>query len=313
MRTTQTSAQTSAPDRGVTENVVYVGVDGSDAASAAARWAADNALRRGAALCLVHGYVLTVRAFAGEVVYPIEIYEGGRNWQQDMLARAAESLADTHPGLEVRTLLRDGSGVQVLERAAEGGLATVVGAHGRHQFIDAVLGSTAAGMIAHASGPVVVVRNDPATGEVRTEGPVIVGLDGFAGSNAALGFAFEEADLRGCELIAVHSWDDSVINNLAYAFPEAIDASLIDAEETRLLAGQLAGWVDRYPGVQVDPVVLRGAPAATLLRCADQRAASLLVVGSRGRGGFLGLLLGSTSQALASHASCPVAVVRGTQ
>jgi nucleotide-binding universal stress UspA family protein len=70
----------------------------------------------------------------------------------------------------------------------------------------------------------------------------------------------------------------------------------------------LAGWQEKYPDVRVDRVVLRDRPVRALLRLAEN--AQLLVVGSHGRGGFSGMLLGSTSQALVYHSPCPLAVVR---
>jgi nucleotide-binding universal stress UspA family protein len=297
-----------------TENVIYVGVDGSEPATNAAWWAAAEAVRRRAALYLVHGYSLPMVGFAGAVVYPSEIFDSGRDRQQAMLAQTVLTLADAHPGLEVRSLLRYGPAAEVLRAVSANALLTVVGSHGTHQFADSVLGSVAVRAVTHGSGAVVVVRTDPATGTVRGDGPVLVGLDGFGDSENALAFGFEEASLRGSPLVAIHSWDDAALVGFDYATRVAVDSSLVDSEERRLLAEQLAGWADKYPDVQVRALVLRGTPTATLMRYAndDQEGGrpSLLVVGSRGRGGFSGLLLGSTSQSLIAHAPCPVAVVR---
>ncbi len=93
-----------------------------------------------------------------------------------------------------------------------------------------------------------------------------------------------------------------------------VDRDSVDEEERHLLGEQLQTWTEKYPEVPVKQVILRGRPAATLLRfCAKSGSTgqpSLLVVGSRGRGGFTGMVLGSTSHALIAGASCGVAVVR---
>lgn len=297
-----------------TENVIHAGTDGSPTAAAAAMWAAADAHLRRAALCLVHVENPVPPMFVGEIVYPAALFEADRAFQEGALNGLIDEIAAAFPGLEIRTEVHVGSSVEVLRRVARHGLMTVVGSHGTHQFVDVTLGSVAAGTVTHGIGPVVVVRSDPATGTVRGPGPIVVALDGFADSDDALAFAFAEADLRGRVLLPVHTWNDAAIDGFAYADPLVVDRTQIDAEEMRLLCEQLSGWVDRYPDVEVRPLVLRGSPAATLLQfCRDDgpEPPALLVVGSRGRGGFAGLLLGSVSQALIAHAPCPVAVVRG--
>lgn len=314
MTTVEERRHPVTPASSVEENVVYVGMDGSPTAAAAALWAAADAHHRGAAVCLVHIENLVPVGYVGEVVYPAAIFDADRAWQQAALTTVTDQIVAAFPGLEVRTVVRTGAPVEALRRAARHGLMTVVGSHGTHQFTDVTLGSIAAGSVTHGLGPVVVVRADPATGTVRGSGPVVVALDGFPDSDDALAFAFEEADFRGRVLVAVHTWNDAAIDGFAYANPVEVDRTLIDDEEERLLAEQLSGWMDRYPDVVVTQVVLRGSPAATLLRYCSAEGSGrpeLLVVGSRGRGGFVGLLLGSTSQALIAHAPCPVAVVRG--
>ena len=133
----------------------------------------------------------------------------------------------------------------------------------------------------------------------------MVGIDGSPTSEAALAFAFEAADLRGVPLVAVHTWTDYQIESTMVA---VLEGDAIDADEHRLLAERLAGWSEKFPDVSVQRLVTRYRPAHTLI---EQSAhAQLVVVGSRGRGGFAGMLLGSVSHALLHHAACPVAVVR---
>jgi nucleotide-binding universal stress UspA family protein len=123
--------------------------------------------------------------------------------------------------------------------------------------------------------------------------------------------ALEEASLRGADLIAVHTWLDYA-SDVAYATarPFVVDWNAVEIREREMLAERLAGWQEKYPDVSVRRVVSRGRPVRGLLEQATE--ARLLVVGSRGRGGFGGMLLGSTSQALVYHAPCPLLVVRPT-
>jgi nucleotide-binding universal stress UspA family protein len=132
---------------------------------------------------------------------------------------------------------------------------------------------------------VLVIR-----GQDNAVGPVVVGVDGSAGSGAAVGFAFEEAARRGTGLTAVHAW------------------GALEGAESRVLSESLAGWSQRYPEVAVRQELVRGRPAAALIE--QSRSAQLVVTGARGRGSFAGLLLGSVSQAVLHHAECPVVVVR---
>lgn len=138
---------------------------------------------------------------------------------------------------------------------------------------------------------------------------IVVGVDGSPGSRAALRWAHDEARLRGATLEAVSVWQYPMSSSLTAfgTMPPPEDLGN-DARGALLatLSEEGAGATDEVP---VTTVVAEGAPAAALLEAAKD--ADLLVVGSRGRGGFTGLLLGSVSQQCASHAACPVVVVRG--
>jgi nucleotide-binding universal stress UspA family protein len=121
--------------------------------------------------------------------------------------------------------------------------------------------------------------------------------------------AFDEASWRRAELVAVHTWlEFSSDNAYAYARQFLVDWDAIETREREVLAERLAGWQEKYPDVAVRRVVTRDRPVRCLLEHAAD--AQLLVVGSRGRGGFTGMLLGSTSQALIYHAPCPLLVTR---
>lgn len=294
-------------------NVIVVGVDGSDQAGVAALWAAAEAHRRNASLCIVHGATVLGPNFVGDEPLPSEVHDAGRRWAQRVLDKAAGAVRSDFPALAVTSEIRDEPPLDALLALSESVLMVVVGSSGSNQLVHALVGSVAARLAALASGPVVVVRSDTESELVPEDGPVVLGLDGSPDSTVAMQFAFEEASLRGVALQAVHSWDDTGVEGFLRAYPLPIDEREIEDEHRRLLSEQLAGWSSRFPEVAVERVVRRGRPVAALLTETDgaPRRAQLVVVGSRGRGRFAGILLGSTSQALIANAHCPVAVLTG--
>jgi nucleotide-binding universal stress UspA family protein len=178
----------------------------------------------------------------------------------------------------------------------------VVGTRGMGGFAGLVVGSTAVEVSARARCPVVTVR------EVGSgTGPVVVGVDGTPVGEAAIAFAFAEAATRGTDLVAVHTWTDLLVETAFAGGAAALDFAPIAQQAEEVLGERLAGWPEKYPDVRVSRHVSHERAPKALLRHAEK--AQLVVVGSRGRGGFRGLLLGSTSQHLLHHAPCPVAVV----
>jgi nucleotide-binding universal stress UspA family protein len=207
------------------------------------------------------------------------------------------------PGVEV-TQVRDRTApIQLLLAESEHARTVVLGASGKGGFEGMLLGSVAVAVTAQGTSPVAVVRQAAAP-----DGPVVVGVDGSPVSVAAVGAAFEEAAWRGAPLVAVHAWSDiEYINGL----PSELSLLLDEApkhDHERVLAESLAGWQEKFPEVEVERVLPKDRPRRQLLDWSAK--AQLVVVGSRGRGGFRGALLGSTSQALLHHAQSPVLVVR---
>jgi nucleotide-binding universal stress UspA family protein len=180
----------------------------------------------------------------------------------------------------------------------------VLGSRGLGGFTGLVIGSTAVEIAKRAHCPVVVVRG------ADHSGPVVVGVDGTPVGEAAIAFAFAAASARGADLVAVHTWTDLVLETAFAGGAAALDFAPLAQQAEEVLGERLAGWQEKYPDVRVIRHVSRERASQALLRHAE--GAGLLVVGSRGRGGFRGLLLGSTSQHLLHHAPCPVAVVRTT-
>jgi nucleotide-binding universal stress UspA family protein len=137
---------------------------------------------------------------------------------------------------------------------------------------------------------------------------IVVGVDGSPGSRAALHWAHAEARLRATTLTAVSVWQIAMMTTMPSFGAMAPVDDLTDAAEAALLAVLDEEDVHATDDVPVESVVTEGAAAPALIEVA--RDADLLVVGSRGHGGFTGVLLGSVSQHCVNHATCPVVVVR---
>ncbi|MGH9047533.1 MAG: universal stress protein [Acidimicrobiales bacterium] len=153
----------------------------------------------------------------------------------------------------------------------------------------------------------VTKRMAPARAESdSTERVVVVGVDGSKASSEALVWAAEEARLRGATLRVVHAWSLPMLNSAEYVPAEVIEEAPAAAEES--LAAQVTDVLGSSPEIGMEHEVRQGPPARVILEAA--RDAELVVVGSRGRGGFSGLLLGSVSAQVAHHAACPVTIVR---
>lgn len=301
-------------DRTSPENVIVVGVDGSAHSTSAVLWAANEAHRRRAGVRLVHAYSPVIGTFTGPEM-PLQSYdEAMADWGRTVLDQGAALVAHAFPDLAVTTDLQHALPAVALVELSERALMTVVGAHGSNRVLGVLVGSVALRLAAHGAGPVVIVRDDLRTAISDREHPVMVGLDGSEPSDEALSFAFEEASFRRTRLIAVRTWAGAPGDSFMTPYLTPTDLEDIDAEQHRLLAEQLAGWSEKYPDVPVHSVVLRGRAAAELVGLGSETDAlpatpALLVVGSRGRGGFRGLLLGSVGQALVAHAVGPVCVV----
>ena len=279
---------------------VVVGADGSESALRAVRWAARTAASRGRGLHVVHAY----GGVDPSLVADASLW---RRYQQDLLDHAREIAAravavahEAAPSVTVTEELVDGAAAPALLERADDALL-VVGEQGSGGLGGTLVGSVASSVAAHAVGPVVVVRGDEPT---EPAAPVVVGVDGSPASEAAIDFAVVAADLASCPLVAVHTWWDPLFDPVTE--PLLGWEAIVD-DERRVVAEQLAGRSAAYPDLVVSTVVERSHPSRALLDRA--RGARLLVVGSRGRGGFTGLLLGSVGRAMVHRAPCPVAVV----
>jgi len=287
---------------------IVAGVDGSTSAVNAVVWAAAEAARHRDSVRLVHAYFVPAHGYPRFAATASTLREGLRFQGEEMVREAREAVEKVVPEVDVQTELVEGDPAGVLLGESRQARMVVLGSRGLGGFTGKLLGSVAIALAAHGRCPVVVVRGKRLTDPPPVEGPVVVGVDGSDTSTAAVTFAFEQASRWGAPLIAVHTWSDLTLDTTVRMYPLSIDPADVDADEKRALEEQLAACRERYPRVAVEPMVARGRPVRTLLEFGER--ARLLVVGSRGRGGFKGMLLGSTSHALVVHSPCPVAVVR---
>jgi nucleotide-binding universal stress UspA family protein len=287
----------------VTGSGILVGVDGSAESDAAIRWATHEAVMRRAAMTLVHVVAPLAASWPMGPVYA-DITEWQRNNARHVLGQALKTLeatvsASQLPDVHTQTL--NSSVVPTLVRASENQQMIVVGSRGSGALGRLLLGSVSTGLVHHASCPVAVIRPEPESS--YGDDPVLLGIDGSPASEAATALAFDEASRRGVDLVALHAWSDVAV------FPIlGMDWHEYESRGHEILSERLAGWQEQYPDVHVQRRLVCDQPARWLTR--ESQHAQLVVVGSRGRGGFASTWLGSVSNAVAQSANVPVLVVR---
>jgi nucleotide-binding universal stress UspA family protein len=283
-------------------NVVVVGTDGSDRGMSAVEWAAGEAARRDQTLHIVHTvpWLYGTPIDPGSGVVPDDLITRGRA----VLETAVSAARTRAPGLLVESELMAGSAARILLERARTAALVVVGSHGTGLTARLAIGSTALQVVAHAPVPAVVVRE----AEHVPWHEVTLGVDGAETETLAIRFAFEEAASRKARLHAIHAWSHPGSEGPGGIQPLVYDPALVSDEKGRALGESLAAWRAEFPDVEVCCEAVHGRPAR-ILAGASARS-DLLVVGSRGRGGFPGLLLGSVSHAVLHCAHCTVAVVR---
>ncbi|MGP4015070.1 universal stress protein [Saccharopolyspora sp. 5N708] len=296
---------------GVGTGPVVVGVDGSAVARNAARWAAREADRRRTELRIV---------YADPTAQPVLSEIPGVHWPKEheahireqvarWLSTGAEAAREQAPELPVSTASSPGTPDKVLIAESETAGLLVVGDRGFGGFTGLLAGAVAVKVAAYANCSVAVVPDvgDPLTFPVT--GPVVAGVDDPRSAESVLAHAFAVAASWTVPLHVVHTWE--VIGIDLKWMRTRLPEEEVAEREQRFVSEALAGWSSRFPDVEVQRFVSRGSPTAELLAHAKQ--AQLVVVGARGRGGFPGLRLGSTSHKLIHHSPCPVIVVRDDQ
>ncbi|WP_331767981.1 universal stress protein [Embleya sp. NBC_00896] len=282
---------------------VVVGVENTDAARLAVLWAADEAVRRGLPLRLVNALDWPVGVDSDpNVTGPLQTWGGVfRDAGRRALDAAGALVVSRHPGLGISESLVDGEPAEVMREQARDAAMVVLGSRRLSSVRELMTtGGIAVPVVAHARCPVVIVREpEHATGDPLT---IVVGVDGSRVSERAVAYAFDEASLRGAAVLAVQ------VRPFSASPVVGAVGNVEELEEGRArLAETLAGWNEKYPDVRVHREVVFGHPVSTLAQVSEH--ALCVVVGTRGLGGFKGMLLGSVSHGLLHHARCPVVVV----
>ncbi|MGV4926288.1 universal stress protein [Streptomyces sp. BHT-5-2] len=269
-----------------------VGVDPDPSQQTALAWAADQAARRRMPLCLVHAEGVPTGGYRKTAVRP-----SWEEWNQSLhqagehvLQGAVAFVEDRQPQVRLSALLAEGRPAWVLREQAREAAEVVLGSRhlGRVKEVFSP-SSVALPVMAHAPCPVVVV---PEPEHVTQERPyVVVGVDGSAHSAAAVDVAFQQAALHGARLRALY-----------VRRPERFrdrDEQAAEGACRILLSETVAGRTATYPEVELHHEVILGHPVEELAKAAAH--AMCLVVGTRGHGGFTGMLLGSVSQGVPRH------------
>ena len=284
---------------------IVVGVDESPAAKVAVQWAARDAELRSIPLTLVH-------AISPEVaMWPnVRLPAGLARWHRDHGRRLLDDAckvaeeASRHGGpAEVHTEILPSAAVPTLVALSKDAEMVVTGCRGSGRWPGRLMGSVSSGLLHHAHCPVAIIHDEDPLMPHPGQAPVLVGIDGSSASELATAIAFDEASRRNVGLIAVHAWSDVDVSE----WP-GIDWSATQSMAEEVLAERLAGWQEDYPDVEVTRTVVRDQPARQLVQRSEE--AQLVVVGSRGRGGFAEMLLGSVGETVAQMARMPVIVAR---
>lgn len=284
---------------------IVVGYDGSAGARTALSWALDAAARHTVAVRLVYAVNRVLRSRPSPPM-PGDTDRAAAHRNARAVLDSAIVEAERFP-VDVSGEVLDGPAVSVLCDQSRHARCVVLGSRGLGGFTGMFVGSVSLRVAVHADGPVVVVRGEyPAQ---VTDLPVAVGVDDSAAAHDAIGFAMEEAAVRRVGVLAVRAWTPPSAPWRSDVRPLVRDVAELETAEQHTLAEAVRGWREKYPTVSVSTELVASDARHALV--AVSHDAQLIVVGSRGRGGFDGLLLGSVSQYLLHHAACPVAVMRG--
>ncbi|MCX2753625.1 MULTISPECIES: universal stress protein [unclassified Gordonia (in: high G+C Gram-positive bacteria)] len=279
---------------------IVVGVDGSDCALMAVRWAVGAAARENCSVRVLSAVGIVPGAYAPTAMMTSPAVVEAMHADASRAVDAATTLAKSvNPDVPVDGKIVDGSAILALRQASTDAHTVVIGRRGLGGVRGLLLGSVSADAATHAHCPVVIVGGTP-----PSSGPVVVGVDASPTSRAAIAEAFRQADLLRVPLVAVHAFGE--FSPAAFYGDARLAERNMRDEAEEVLGEQLAGYVEDFPDVTIHKHVGIASPAEEVVQAAQ--SAQLIVVGTRGRGGFRGLLLGSTSRAVVQVAPCPVMV-----
>lgn len=286
---------------------IVVGVDGSDQSQAACRWALREAELRQLPVTLVTAYSLPVfAASALEAGYGALDDELVRSGAAQVLEGMVQNLLKDGPfTVEVRQAVEMGDAAGVLVDYSARAELLVAGSRGRGGFLGRLLGSTSGALPAHSKCPVVIVPPGDHSARYQPGVPVAVGVDGSNQGRVAALAAAREASVRGTPLRVVCAMPP--VSGAVAWLPATVDEHAL-VDELRETMQQGVAWLQsEFPDLEISAHVVDGVPVDVLVE--ESKTARLTVVGTRGRGGFAGALLGSTSHGVIAHTKGPIMVV----
>jgi len=294
---------------------VVVGYDASEPADVALAWAAREARARGAVLRVVYVRDAHDTAVAARP-HGADLGDRGHGGAWPVVEEAAARARDVAPGVETETAVEYAAPAAALVGVSSDAGALVLGATRHSGLYEALRGTVVLQVTAHALCPVIVVPAEAASRELPPDAPVVVGYDGSEPSGLALDAATATAWELGRTLRVVSVWRPGVTEWVTSRGPTEHEGhDLTEGDAGPVLAKGLARVEDRLRergasegSLEVVGETREGNVARVLHREAE--GAERLVLGTRGRGGFASLLLGSATHTLVRTAVCPVVVVR---
>ncbi|WP_306213996.1 universal stress protein [Actinoplanes sp. RD1] len=287
----------------MTAQRIIVGYDRSPDAKAAARWALDEARRTGVPVEFLYAFEWPAWLPATSTVPAPSVWPDGETDRaiHGALNEAVALAKQSHPSVPTHiTFVHNSAALELIGRSAHASLV-VLGCRG-HSAVTGLLGSVSVAVSAHAKCPVVVVRGEPAV-----DAPVVVGVDDSASAQVALAFAVEEAVARNVALRVIRTWPP--VTGIWEESPMV--TRTVSEQERQPFDELVAGWRQKHPQLAITAEAVVEHPAAALAEASKD--AQLLVVGTRGHGAVVGMMLGSVSQHLLRHSACTVAVAHGTK
>ena len=285
---------------------IVVGVDDSPATRVAVQWAARDAELRNIPLTLVHAVSPEVSTWWLKPPALDRLMRWQQHYGRRLLDEALKVVEEASQGggpAGVHTEILATAAVPTLIDLSKDAELMVAGSQGSGRWPGRLLGSVSSGLLRYAHCPVAIIPDEDPSTSHPAQAPVLVGIDGSPASELATAIAFDEASRRHVGLVALYAWSDLDVSE----WP-GIDWPATQSMAEEVLAERLAGWQEQYPDVQVRRTVVQAQPARQLVQRSE--GAQLVVVGSRGRGGFAGMLVGSVGETVAQMARVPVIVAR---
>lgn len=287
---------------------IVVGADLTSTADHAVDWAADRAAARGLPLLVLMvgpDDELPRHTLPHHLVSTPESEAGLKERVDARLAELAQRVREAHPDLPAEVRVVDGKVTPVMRELSETAAMVVLGSRGAAAPLSVrLLGGTSDSVAGQARCAVAIIRSD---GPAEFSGPVVVGIDDSPEAMAAVSFAVEEAVAMGTGLVGVHVWDSTPLL-MAGSGLWGGDGGQVSANLEAMVDQIMAPFLAEHPDLPYRTMVLPGRAAAVLTDLSDE--ASLVVIGSRHRNPFAGLLLSTTSRGVPREAGCPVILVR---